>query len=453
MLKTIKGKILLFIIMMLGYAIVCNLYNLKLIDSIYQTGIEITGHIQGDYADEAIKKLNIISKTALKDNIQGIVTMIIIDIIGIFLIFRYFLIPTKKATKHLDVILNDLENHEGDLTQQIPIRKLDEIGKLVTGINTFMHMAREIIHNVIQNTNHLDTSIEHVVENVQVANENSADISATMEELAASMEEVSATITSIMEGISMADDQADNMVDKTKNILTYASEMKNRAVEMKTSAEENKLNTTNILGEINESLQEAITNSKKVDKINELTNDILVIANQTNLLALNASIEAARAGEAGRGFSVVADEIRQLADNSRNTATNIQDISQMVTHAVNELMSSSQKVLEYINSTILVDYDKFVNTGSQYNEDATYINGLMKEFSEGSYHLKHTMEDMVKSFKDISTAVDESSAGITNVASNTTNLVVQMQSIDNEMKANKNIVDNLNQISNEFKAV
>ena len=453
MLKSIRSKILLLISVILLFSSWCNIYNIELITQVYDSGMEITKYLDEEQAVSAAEQLTKEMQLALNSNIIGIAMMAIVSGIVLIFIFKILLTPTKKATKHLEVILNDMQNHNGDLTQQIPVYKNDEIGKLVTGVNTFIEMTRKIIHDVIKNTNQLDTSIEHVVGNVLNVNENSGDISATLEELAASMQEVSATITSILEGISVADSQADNMVDKSSNILTYAGEMKHRALEMKTSAEENKLSTTNILKEINESLQDAITNSKKVDRINELTNEILVIANQTNLLALNASIEAARAGEAGKGFSVVADEIRELADNSRKTATNIQDISYMVTQAVAELMSSSQKVLEYINNTILVDYDKFVVTGSQYDEDASYINGLMKEFSEDSNYLKQTMNDMVKAVSDISRAIDESSSGITNVASNTSNLVAQMQSINNEMQENKNIVNNLNELSNEFKAV
>ena len=91
------------------------------------------------------------------------------------------------------------------------------------------------------------------------------------------------------------------------------------------SADENKRTTDEMVGNIVGTLKKAIEDSKSVERVNELTGEILNISSQTNLLALNASIEAARAGEAGKGFAVVADEIRQLADSSRDTANNIQD--------------------------------------------------------------------------------------------------------------------------------
>ena len=92
-----------------------------------------------------------------------------------------------------------------------------------------------------------------------------------------------------------------------------------------------------VMNAIRQKLSDAVAESHNVKQINELTGNILSVASQTNLLALNASIEAARAGEAGRGFAVVADEIRILADDSRNTANNIQTVSNLVISAVESL--------------------------------------------------------------------------------------------------------------------
>lgn len=118
--------------------------------------------------------------------------------------------------------------------------------------------------------------------------------------------------------------------------------------------------------------------SKSVEQVNGLTNEILNISSQTNLLALNASIEAARAGEAGKGFAVVADEIRQLADSSRETASNIQNINNMVTAAVKELIQNSDAMVSYINDNILPDYDGFVSSGKRYRDDASHVDEVAK---------------------------------------------------------------------------
>ena len=143
----------------------------------------------------------------------------------------------------------------------------------------------------------------------------------------------------------------------------------------------------NLMDSILSALKRAIEDSKSVDRVNDLTGEILNISSQTNLLALNASIEAARAGEAGKGFAVVAEEIRQLADSSREAANNIQTINNMVTNAVKELIKDSSELVKYINESILPDYDNFVDSGKQYNLDATHVNEVVDHFDEQAVEL------------------------------------------------------------------
>ena len=177
----------------------------------------------------------------------------------------------------------------------------------------------------------------------------------------------------------------------------------------------------------------AIEESKSVDKVNDLTKDILDISNQTNLLALNASIEAARAGEAGKGFAVVADEIRQLADSSREAANNIQNINSMVIIAVKELTQNSNQMIDYITNNVLEDYVGFVKSGHQYSDDAEHVTEIVTKFNTMASSIKEAMSNVSESLNGISTAVEESTNGITNVATNTTDLVSGIEDISNEM--------------------
>ncbi len=156
------------------------------------------------------------------------------------------------------------------------------------------------------------------------------------------------------------------------NSLLSSITMEKTAGDMEKNAVKNKQNTSQIVNSIIGKLQIAIKESKKVEKVNELTDNILNISSQTNLLALNASIEAARAGEAGKGFAVVANEISQLADSSRETANNIQSINTMVITSVNELINNSNHLVKYIDENILPDYDGFVLAGKQYSKDSIF---------------------------------------------------------------------------------
>lgn len=180
--------------------------------------------------------------------------------------------------------------------------------------------------------------IREVDDKVRSSNENSDDISAAMEELSASMISVADMVSGITKNMKEVEDRTKELSEKSDGLLSYSDTMDQNADKLKNNAILNKKNTGEIVTDIIGKLQTTIQESKKVEKVSELTNDILNIADQTNLLALNASIEAARAGEAGRGFAVVASEIGKLSESSRDAAVNIQSINSTVIGTVQELI-------------------------------------------------------------------------------------------------------------------
>ena len=229
--------------------------------------------------------------------------------------------------------------------------------------------------------------------------------------------------------------------------------IKNRAITMQQATMDSKKNAVEILREISTQLESAVSESKSVDKINELTGNILDIASQTNLLALNASIEAARAGDAGRGFAVVADEIRSLADSSRDTANDIQNISNLVTGAVMRLAENAQKMLDYIGTDVMRDYDSFVEIVNQYEEDADLMSHILSEFVEQVSTINQTMQDMTTGIVDVSTTVGESARAISSVAEDASVLVDAMGQIQDESDNSQKISQELQNEVNRFERI
>lgn len=373
----------------------------------------------------------------------SIIILVVSFVWAIMMVLKKVVKPIQKQEQELSEIIAEIQAGRGDLTKRVSVESNDEIGASSAGINEFIETLQSIMSKIITNSKVLDGVVGSVVGNVAESNDSAHDVSAIMEELAATMEEVSATTTNVSQNTENVSQRVNGFSDQTKDITAYALEMKKRADELEKSVRENMENTTKMISGFMSELAEALEESKSVEKVEELTNEILSISSQTNLLALNASIEAARAGEAGKGFAVVADEIRQLADSSRETANNIQTINEMVIKSVNGLSQSSQQIVDYINQTILPDYESFVRVGQQYSEDATHIDENMQIYSQGIEEITEEISMMTDAVEGISQAVEESAKGVTEAAESVQTLVEAISEVNGQMDENAEVSRNL----------
>lgn len=378
------------------------------------------------------------------------VLSVFIFLFVVFISWKWAIKRLININKQLREVIATIEEGRGDLTKRVQCFCTDEIGTLAAGINTFIETLQNIMGQINISSGQLGTIVNLVSDKVSLANSNSCDISAVMEELSASMEEISSAITDIKENVDTVDQNIIELSSESRGMYDYAEKMQKRAENLEQSAVENKQNTSNVVSDIIEKLKQAIESSKSVDRVNDLTDEILSISSQTNLLSLNASIEAARAGEAGRGFAVVADEISQLANSSREAANNIQTINNMVVEAVRDLTDSANSIVNYINENILPDYEGFVSAGKQYNEDAIHVNEVVTRFNDMSDNLKQLIDSITGSINGINSAVEESAKGTTNVATNTSDLVKEIDEISNAMNDNRQIAGNLTEEAERF---
>lgn len=400
--------------------------------------------------DEAVTHQNDVYRRVTLLTIILFVAGIVVLAYVVWVSWKWCVKRLININKQLRDVIATIEAGEGDLTKRVQCFCTDEIGTLASGINTFIETLQGIMGHINSSSGQLGSIVNLVSDKVSTANDNSYDISAVMEELSASMEEISSALMSIKENVGVVDDNIIELSDESQGLYEYASEMQKRAEGLQKSAVENKQNTSDVVNEIIGQLKQAIESSKSVDRVNDLTNEILSISSQTNLLSLNASIEAARAGEAGRGFAVVADEISQLADSSREAANNIQTINNMVIEAVNELIKNANSMVDYINETILPDYDSFVDAGQAYNEDSVHVNEIVSSFNTMSINLKQLMGSITESINGINTAVDESTNSTSNVAANTSDLVKDIGEIANAMNDNRQIAGTLSDEADRF---
>jgi len=382
----------------------------------------------------------------------GIVTLVISFAI-MFIMIRSVVTPTIKATAQLDQMIKKIENDDGDLTTRIKTKKIDEIGRLVNGINHFIDQLQKIMLEIKNHSYALEQSASNVNAQVEQATDRASDISAAMEELSATMEEVSATVTEMDAGAENIMTTMEQVSNQTNTGSAFAVDMKGRAIQVQNRAEESYHSAQGMVSTIKASLGEAITRSHDVNKIEELTGDILDIASQTNLLALNASIEAARAGEAGRGFAVVADQIRLLAEQSSKTANNIQEISQMVIAAVEQLANNAEEMLTFTSENVMQDYEVFLNSTQQYQEDAVEMEKEMAFFRQQAEGLKSVISEMTNGINGISISTEESSRGITEAAESVSMLNAGMTDIEAESRNNDSISQELMRAVGRFRNI
>lgn len=378
-----------------------------------------------------------------------LVMMVIASVFSI----THIALPASSAGTQLEDIISRIHNNEGDLTKRIQIQSKNEVGQLVDGINNFIEQLQGIMNIIKTQSEHMDELTSKIGANVQDSNESAGNISATMEQMSASMEEIAATIGQIAEGSDTVLREVQNMNSSVDNGVELVQKIKNRAGRMHQNTIAGKDRTSSKIIEIREMLNEALEESRSVEKIKQLTGEILDITSQTNLLSLNASIEAARAGEAGKGFAVVADEIRALADSSANTANNIQNISNLVIGAVEKLAGNAETMLQFVDEKVLQDYDEFVVVVEKYERDADSMNSLIENFSQNTGEIHETISAMTSGLNDISVAVDESAKGVTNVAESAVSLVASMSQIQQQSISNQEISEQLSNEVGRFKHV
>ena len=385
------------------------------------------------------KELAGVYTASLSTNVVTAIVGILFVIFTIVVVTRGVTQPLVRAEREIKEIISSIDNGEGNLTKRLTVKYDNEIGSLGKGINTFMEKMQHILKTITENSDKMDEVVNEVLESVKTSNTSAGDLSALTEELAATMQEVSNSAGAININANTVKEEVKTIADKSDEINNYAKDMKTSANEMEQAAKKNKEVTSAKVNEILKVLEEAIEDSRSVDQVNNLTDDILSISSQTNLLALNASIEAARAGEAGKGFAVVADEIRQLADSSRETANRIQDINKIVTNAVHNLSEHSTSIVNYLNESILPEFETFVAGGVKYREDATYIEEVMNDFSTKTEDLNGNIAEIAGSISTITTAIEEGVNGVTSAADSTQVLVTDMDNITRRMDENKEI--------------
>ena len=366
--------------------------------------------------------------------VPGIISVasiaLLVVVIVIMLGLRLWVIgPVKKATKQVDELVEGISCNKGDINKRIHVGSRDEVGRLAIAINDLVAQMQIIIRAITEGCGQMEEKQADIISNVEKVNATADHTMQNLGIMSEGMQLVTGAIDGVQQDTGVLDHTVENMLEVAQNGRDYAADIKEKAGKMKATAVESKQEATLVMKEIDTAMTESIANSRQIHKITELTEEILGIAGTTNLLALNASIEAARAGEAGRGFAVVAEEIRKLADSSRESANNIQEISNRVVESVEELSENATRLLEFMNTRVMKDYDALEDTGSNYHEAADHVDEMMNEFRRKIDELLSVLQNVNTANTQMEATVGDSTEKLSAVEKNNQGLQQEMKDI------------------------
>ncbi len=361
--------------------------------------------------------------------IGSVIIIIVVSIVMAGWIILSFTRPISLLQRKLQ----DLVAQGGDLTKTIDIKSKDEVGSLSDSVNQFIQNVREIIIEVNTCSDMVFESANQVSSHLTVLSKNVEESSSIIEELSAGLEETAAAAEEINASSADIERAAVDMSERSQQGSMSVNEINTKATALKHSAISSKDKATSIYYGTKESLELALKKSETISHIDALSEAILEISGQTNLLALNAAIEAARAGEAGRGFSVVAEEIRKLAENSGSTVNEIQKVTGEVLQAVTELTNASKTILGFFDETVLKDYDALVSTGESYGQDGAFVDSMITEFSASSQELSATIEGIIKAINEVAITVNSGASETQEISERMVQIVAMQDEVQKQM--------------------
>lgn len=307
-------------------------------------------------------------------------------------------------------------------------KQKDEIGNMATKIHIMRKKLREMMGDLQQTQQVLESNAEDLNHLMKQNSAYAEDNSAATQELAAGMEETSANAAHIVENVGIMRESSDNIQRLAEDGEKNSGQIQERAGEMERISTESRHKTDQMYAVMKQKTDAAVEQAKSVQKINALTDNIKQISSQTNLLALNANIEAARAGEAGRGFAVVASEIGDLATQTLDTVSTIDEIVGEVNSSVSNMTECLTTIMEFLEQTVLGDYEHCAQVGEQYHADADTFQQIMQQTKEAVDALEQHIGEISSTVSEINSMVEQSTDGISGIAEksgSTQNLVTE----------------------------
>lgn len=422
---------------------VCNVSELRDYDGrmkfVSTASVDATGWTFGVTEDKAVitKQIarNVIIVIAL-----GLVMLIVVTVMTAVSV-RKSLAPMETMKKFVKekVIGTQICHKQKNEIEEIRYL-IQEMEDKFIGVIRQTKAESDNIHERMQGTNNKVVSI----------NENIMEIGAAMEETGANIDSQTANITMINEACGSAAQSIIHLADEAQEMAANAKEVACRVESMAKELLEDKESATQVAAESKERMQKAMQGAEVIREIANVSSAIQEIASQTNLLALNASIEAARAGEAGKGFAVVAEEIKKLSEDTGEEISKVNDLTAKVFESVKALSRESNAVLEFINGTVMSDYNKLETLVTEYQKDTGYYNQASESIGASAESVRDSVDSINEMIDLISMAQKELSDAATSVNENLQKITYSSENMSQDTKEVLESVNSLQETMQSF---